>query len=39
MGYPIANGSNQTETKSAVAAQTKRFAMYFTQFIVLCTNN
>jgi hypothetical protein len=37
-GYPRANGSRQTETKSAVAAQTMRVAMHSTQFVVLCTN-
>ena len=37
-GYQRANGSRQTETKSAVAAQTMRIAMHSTQFVVLCTN-
>jgi len=37
-GYPRANGSRKTETKSAVAAQTMRIAVHSTQFIVLCTN-
>ena len=37
-GYPRANGSRQTETKSAVAVQTMRIAVHSTQFVELCAN-
>ena len=35
-GYPNANGSRQTKTKSTVFAQTMRIAVFSTQFVVLC---
>ncbi len=38
-GYQRANGSRQTETKPAVAAQTMRIIMHSTQFVVLCINS
>ena len=37
-GYPRANGTRQTEMKSAVSAQTMLIAVRSTQFIVLCAN-